>query len=201
MGAGKGLFWAVCIVCFCGSRGYCSGVVRYGTGSREIATGRSAPRNDAARIIEIARKEIGVVERTGKNDGARIAEYIAYCNIKSPAPYCAAWVSWCFGQAGYLQPRTAWSPALFPKERLVIDSSHALNDKKRNDENLRGCVAGIYFSSLKRVAHCGIVEAVRNDWCTLIEGNTNVKGSRDGDGVWRRIRHKRTIHCFADWVK
>ncbi|TKC08996.1 CHAP domain-containing protein [Pedobacter frigoris] len=170
MGASKGFFWAVCIICICGSRGYSRSVVDY------------------EKVIRIARKEIGVVERTGKNDGARIAEYLNYCNIKSPAPYCAAWVSWCFGQAGYSQPKTAWSPSLFPTSRLV-------------KEPKPGVVFGIYYSGLGRIGHCGIIESVRNDWVYGLEANTNVVGSREGQGVYRKIRHKRTIAKYADWIK
>lgn len=47
---------------------------------------------------------------------------------------------------------------------------------------------------------CGLTESVRNSWLTGIEDNTNIAGSRDGDGVYHRIRHKRTIHRYADWL-
>ncbi|WP_373275012.1 hypothetical protein [Parapedobacter tibetensis] len=32
-------------------------------------------------------------------------------------------MSWCFGQAGYAEPRNPWSPALFPEKRVVWRSS------------------------------------------------------------------------------
>ncbi|MDR6785239.1 hypothetical protein J2X78_003813 [Pedobacter africanus] len=128
------------------------------------------------------------MERTNKNDGERIAEYLRYCNIGTPAPYCAAFLSFVFGQAGLKQPRTAWSPALFPVSRLV-------------KEPKPGIVYGIYFAKLGRIGHCGITESLRHSWLTGIEGNTNVAGSRDGDGVYRRIRHTRTIARYADWLK
>ncbi|WP_316788779.1 peptidoglycan-binding protein [Pedobacter frigoris] len=168
---------------------------------------RKFKKNEYETIIGIARKEIGVVERTGRNDGERIAEYLAYCNIKSPAPYCAAWVSWVFGQAGYSLPRTAWSPALFPKGRVLVSSlAKAISPRggERNREHRyggQGLVYGIWFTKLNRIGHCGIVESLKGDWINGIEANTNVQGSREGDGVWRRIRHRRTIHCFADWLE
>jgi hypothetical protein len=133
-----------------------------------------------------------------------------------PAPWCAAWVSRCFGRAGHGEPRTAWSPVLFPgarsgqvpKERIVsyLDPSILRNDKRiirndgvrRDDENLRGLVYGIYFPGLKRIGHCEIVERVQGDFVMGIEGNTNA--DRDGDGVYRRTRHKRTISRYADWL-
>jgi hypothetical protein len=139
------------------------------------------------RVIEIARKEIGVREATGRNDGARVGQYLNYVGFKQAAPWCAAWVSWVFGQAGYQEPKTAWSPALFPERRLVRDA-------------LPGYVFGIYFPELKRIGHCGIVESARGEWCATIEGNTGPEGSREGIGVFRRLRHKRTIAKFADWL-
>jgi hypothetical protein len=77
-------------------------------------------RNRSA-VIDIARKEIGVRE-SGHNSGARIREYLAYVGFKEGAPWCAAYLSWCFAKAGLGQPRSAWSPALFPAERIVNPS-------------------------------------------------------------------------------
>ncbi|TKC07700.1 peptidoglycan-binding protein [Pedobacter frigoris] len=138
--------------------------------------------------MEIARKEIGVREATNRNDGQRVEGYLGYVGFKKGAPYCAAFLSWCFGQAGYSQPRTAWSPALFPASRLV-------------KEPLPGIVYGLYYAGLGRIGHCGLVENVRNDWVYGAEGNTNEAGGREGQGVYRKIRHKRTIHVYSDWVR
>ncbi|HMI04490.1 MAG TPA: CHAP domain-containing protein [Pedobacter sp.] len=143
-------------------------------------------------VLEIARAEVGVRE-VGQNGGKRVAEYLAYTGIIVPAPYCASFVSWCFGQAGYKEPRTAWSPALFPKDRVVEIAS-----MPRNDE--RGLVFGIYFPELKRIGHVGFVEVVRGEWIQTIEGNTGPEGGREGTGVFRRLRHKRTISKYSNWL-
>lgn len=137
-----------------------------------------------ARIVAIAKKEIGVKELT-ENSSPRIDLYNAYVGLKK-VPWCASWVSWVFGQVGNPQPRTAWSPALFPVGRLTKNP-------------MPGTVLGIYFEHLKRIGHCGIVEQVKNDWVYAVEGNTNVNGSREGDGVYRRMRHVRSIQRFAVW--
>ncbi|WEK21634.1 MAG: peptidoglycan-binding protein [Candidatus Pedobacter colombiensis] len=138
------------------------------------------------KIVVVAQKEIGVRESM-ENSGPRVDQYNAYVGIRK-APWCASFVSWVFGQAGYPQPRTAWSPALFPADRLTRDP-------------VAGMVLGIYFKDLERIAHCGIVEEVRNDWVYSIEGNTSLNGSREGDGVYRRMRHVRSIYRFSDWWK
>lgn len=140
------------------------------------------------RVVAAAQKEIGTREGTVPNAGKKVSEYLRYVGIERPEKWCAAWVSYVFGQAGYEAPKTAWSPALFPAARSVKEAGP-------------GIVLGIYYPSLKRIGHCGIVEAVKGDWVYSIEGNTNVQGSRDGDGVYRRVRHVRSIHRFADWLK
>lgn len=176
------LFWGVCatVVSWCGV--FCSGVVGYGN---ERAFSVQAGRKNAGAVVEAARKEIGVRE-AGENAGKRVDEYCAYVGFQKVA-WCAAFSSWCFGQAGFVQPRTAWCPALFPGRRL-------------REDPLPGMIMGIYFPSKGRIAHCGIVERVRGDFVYVIEGNTNVAGLRDGDCVMRRLRHKRTIASYADWL-
>lgn len=138
------------------------------------------------RIVAAARKEIGTREGDVPNTGPKVSQYLRYVGIKTPAPWCAAFVSYVFKQAGYPAPRTAWSPDLFPAKRLV-------------GEARPGVVFGIYFSSLKRIAHCGIVEDVKGSWVFSVEGNTNTDGSREGNGVHRRVRHVRSIYRFANW--
>jgi len=127
------------------------------------------------------------LEATGKNDGPAVEQYLAYTGNQKGEAWCASFVSWVFGKAGYAAPRTAWSPALFPKARQVKLARP-------------GTVFGIYFSSKKRIAHAGLVERKQGNWIYTIEGNTSVDGSREGDGVYRKLRHARTIAAYANWL-
>ena len=140
----------------------------------------------ADHIVGIAESQLTVREATGNNDGKQVEAYLQYVGFKKGAAWCAAFVSWVFKEAGYNQPRTAWSPDLFPTRLRV-------------KEVVPGMVLGIYFSELKRIAHCGIVTGLHSDWVSSIEGNTNVAGNREGDGVYRRLRHIKTISRFAEW--
>lgn len=140
----------------------------------------------ADQIISVAESQLGVREATGNNDGKQVEAYLQYVGFKKGAAWCAAFVSWVFNEAGYNQPKTAWSPDLFPTRLRV-------------KEVVPGLVLGIYFPELKRIAHCGIVTGIRSDWVSTIEGNTNLAGSRAGDGVYRRLRHIKTISRFAEW--
>ncbi len=159
------------------------------------------------RVLDIARAQLGVREKTGNNDGVAVESYLKYVGFMKGNPWCAAYVCWVFGQAGYLAPRTAWSPALFPLDRLVKQESSSppslrlprlLRGNKGAD--IKGLVFGIYFPGLKRIGHCGLVDGIQGDFIITLEGNTNVEGSREGQGVYRRLRHKRTIYKYADWL-
>jgi len=93
-----------------------------------------------------------------------------------------------FKQAGYAAPRSAWSPDLFPNWRVVKVPAP-------------GDVLGVYFPNLKRIAHVGIIEMIDGDWCVTVEGNTNVNGSREGNGVYRKRRPMKSLYRVADWLK
>ncbi len=146
-----------------------------------------SPDHQINQLLTIAKSQIGVREATGNNDGEAVECYLHYTGNKKGEPWCAAFISWVFGQAGYSQPRTAWSPSLFPKSRAVKTIKPAT-------------VFGIYFKDKGRIAHVGLVERQQHDWIYTIEGNTNSAGSREGDGVYRKLRHSRTIAAYANWL-
>lgn len=155
----------------------------------EIYTADAATEDNCrAAILKIARAELGVRELTGKNDGPRVEEYLAVAGLKKGQPWCAAFISWIFRQEGFHEPITGWSPSLFPASRLTSKLKAAQ-------------VFGIYIPQKKRIAHAGIIERIQGDWYLSIEGNTNLYGSIEGDGVYRRKRHTKTSYRTADWVK
>lgn len=138
----------------------------------------------ALQLIALAEQEMGVREHNGKNEGPRVETYLRYVGLGKGHPWCAAFVSWLHGQAGFAQPRSGWSPSLFPASRRIGSAKP-------------GAVLGIYVPALKRIAHVGLVTDIRQDWIDSIEGNTNPAGTREGDGVYRRLRHRRTIRSYA----
>src|SRR3546814_11608760 len=66
--------------------------------------------------------------------------------------------SWAFGKAGYDQPRTPWTPALFPKKRTIWKEGKPVG---RHSPPQTGDVFGIWFNKLGRVAHAGFVDQDR----------------------------------------
>jgi hypothetical protein len=141
----------------------------------------------AARIVGIAEKQLGVREQGGHNAGTQVEAYLRYVGLGKGHPWCAAFVSWVHAQAGFAQPRSGWSPSLFPTARRIPTAKPA-------------ALLGIYVGSLKRIAHVGLVTGVRQDWVESIEGNTNPAGSREGDGVYRRLRHRRAVSLYAYYL-
>jgi hypothetical protein len=138
-------------------------------------------------LVRAAMKEIGVRELTGNNDGPRVEEYLSCVRLKKGQPWCAAYVSYIFANAGFARPRSGWSPDLVPKSRLSATA-------------LPGNLLGIYFKKEGRIAHVGIIIREDGDYLISAEGNTNVDGSREGDGVYLKRRHRRTVYQLADWI-
>lgn len=140
---------------------------------------------DANCVLSVAKKEIGVREATGKNDGVRVEMYLKSVKSVKGNSWCAGFVNWCLEQCNVKTCKSAWSPSWFPSSRLT--------------SGFIGDVFGIYFPSKKRIAHVGFIYKIEKDYYITIEGNTNEAGSREGDGVYMKRRAKRSIYRTARW--
>jgi len=138
----------------------------------------------AARLVEVATQELGIVE--GPKDNETKYGKFAKANFQ---PWCGSFVMWCADQAGVKVPNTVFTPAgvaAFKKVNRWFDSS--------SHEPAPGDIAYFDFpdDNIDRVSHVGIVIANNNDgtlWC--IEGNTSAtnKGSqRNGGEVAKKLR-------------
>lgn len=139
------------------------------------------------RIVDIAVHEIGVQEATGNNDGKRVEEYLAYTGLGKGHAWCAAFVSWCYGQAGLAVPRNAWSPALFPMARRY--KAQQINQGTVRQADL----FAIYSSSLQRINHVGIVRKKERSWILTVEANVDNR-------VLCKRRPLATIYAFSNWL-
>ncbi|MNI21334.1 hypothetical protein D3C73_748520 [compost metagenome] len=138
--------------------------------------------NFRERIVAMAAHEIGVREATGSNDGARVEEYLAYTGLGKGHAWCAAFASWCYGQAGLSAPRNAWSPALFPIARRYTRQQIRPAD-----------LFAIYNQRLGRINHVGIVQKIEGSWLLTIEGNV-------ADRVLSKRRSRATVYTFSNWL-
>ena len=146
-----------------------------------------AKRHDAlARAV----KEIGVTEvPAGSNWGPRVSQYLAAAGWKTPAPWCMAFVQWCFKQVGVNRLGGGASVGFFEDwaER------HGYLVKRP----FAGDVVCYRWGADDWPDHTGFVEKVlavrwRNGqfvgWVRTIEGNTAVGNDSNGGKVMRRWR-------------
>lgn len=148
------------------------------------------------KLVRFAIGEIGVREEGGNNRGKRIGEYLAATGLGQGHPWCAAFTKFVYDQNKIPTPgATAWSPSWFPKSRTywVKGNDHFIVQKAD--------VFGLYYPSLKRIGHVGIIEKVNDNWVHTIEGNTGDDMGRDGDVVKRHRRSIRTISKISSWAE
>lgn len=144
-------------------------------------------------IAAAAADYVGVREATGKNDGPVVAYFLSNTDLGEGFAWCGSFAYTAYIEAGIRPPGKAsayaWSPTWFSTASRIVAV----------DQCAPGDVMGIYFPSLGRIAHVGIVERRNGDVLTTIEGNTNDALSRDGDGVYRKRRKAGTIKATARW--
>jgi hypothetical protein len=146
-------------------------------------------------ICRIAKNEIGVEEIDGTNCGPRVNEYKGATNLdpKQSWPWCAAFVCWVVREAmksarvretaTFKRPTTAsaWG---FENWSLVQDNS--TQTKKPHGADIEaGDIVVFTFS------HIGIALSSpdENGDVQTCEGNTDMMGSREGGGVFKKLRH------------
>lgn len=139
----------------------------------------------AAKVLELAAKEIGVRE-LGRNRGQRIEEYLACVSCPPGNPWCAAFVSFIYEQAA----KALGMENPLSKAAAVNKLWRKAPFWTRTKEPTPGSVF-IRFQNPDNdysLGHTGIVSQVIPGAIVTIEGNTDDGGSRDGDGVYLRTR-------------
>lgn len=143
-----------------------------------------APKGSAARLIQIAKSQVGYIEGPKDNE----TKYGAFTKANFQ-PWCGSFVMWCANEAGVKVPNTVYTPAgaaAFKKAGAWIDGD--LADPEPGD------IAYFDFPSdgVDRISHVGIVIEDNEDgtvWC--IEGNTSSKKSgsqRNGGEACKQLR-------------
>ncbi len=148
----------------------------------------------ASKLVELARKEIGVEEINGSNCGPRVNEYKAATWLPADKawPWCAAFVCWLVREAmretglketaTFKRPQTAgaWD---FENWSLAQDQT-TWTLKPHGGDIKAGDIVIFTFS------HIGIAaeDNQHDGWIETIEGNTDFAGSREGGGVYRKRR-------------
>ncbi len=144
----------------------------------------------AKHTVTIAQTQIGVVEvPLNSNAGPAVEKYLKSVGLGKGYAWCMAFVYWCVKEAAgevYVENplfKTAGVLAMWNNRKEL-----------RVSEPQPGDIFIIDFG--KGLGHTGIVEKVEKDKIITIEGNTNIDGSREGYGVFRRQRTKTTIKGY-----
>jgi len=147
----------------------------------------------AERIVAAARAELGVREQ-GHNQGPDVRRFWSAVSggawfYGNNSAWCAAFVSYCVRCASLDAAPEVSRRFRFASVRAMLHSCERYATRMTPATARAGDIV-IYLPWL---SHCGIVEARTGNGLFTIEGNTNAKGGREGNGVWRKHRPDETI--------
>lgn len=139
---------------------------------------------------EIALLQIGVKEKTNKNDGIEVEKYLKSVGLGKGYPYCKAGQYYCYAEANKIIktinpiPRTALA-------NKIYDIAQKKNRKSQyipNDHDF------IVWRTPKAVTgHIErVIEVNKGGWVKTVAFNTtsgNYGNQRDGGGVYQRKRN------------
>lgn len=143
----------------------------------------------AERALHVARSQDSVRE-AGTNWGPKVSLYLRLAGIFSPAPWCAAFVTWCLVEAGADRKK-------LPKFAASTYFWYAWANKTGRARTFpeRGRVAVQNGAGGGHIWFC----LSGADPHRTLEGNTNPGGSREGYGVFERKRHATNMRKHPRW--
>ena len=153
----------------------------------------------ALRIIKVALAELGNHEKDRSHH-----KYEVYNKLSDDTPWCAAFVTWCAGEAGYLDK------GIFPR---FVGCSNGYREFKKLGADIHLARSGytpqagdiIFFSwkGTSELNHVGIVLSADSENVYTIEGNTKCEGEtvslcEGTDGVSKKTRPRNsTIYAYV----
>lgn len=151
------------------------------------------------RVIEIYTSQVGVREKTGKNDGKEVEAYLKTVGLGKGYAWCAAYVKYCLIKGGSERAKaiTGAAASVHNTKRFVYFNRRFLAEPKVGD------AFTLYYSKLGRIGHTGFFDGWTDRSMGAYrtkEGNTNGGGSRDGDGVYQRIRQLGGTYSLNNWI-
>lgn len=145
--------------------------------------------------LRIAGMQVGVMESPrGSNRGVDVDRYLRSVGINPNAgsfAWCAAFVFWCFEQAserlGRLNPCIKSAGALDHWRAAGMQGIRRITPDTAREHPEKIMPGSVFvLDTGGGHGHVGFVEHQIGGVLTTIEGNTNVGGSREGIGVFRR---------------
>jgi hypothetical protein len=167
------------------------------------------------KVFSLAKAEVGVVEKTGRNDHPRImvyhrsvSEWLA--NYRPAQPYCASFVNYIMKAAGVKVTNVA-NPArardwFTKKDRIVLTQQSLRGNQRMLKLPQKGAVVGYIFYG-NAISHIEILERVDLDegYIYCVGANTSSRGSativnREGNGVFYVRRKIKMFYAIADII-
>ncbi len=155
----------------------------------------AALRPEVQAVLFTALSQVGVRE-AGSNRGPQVEAYLQSTDNPPGAPWCCAFTWWVFQQTLSSQfPKLAIpyvKSAYCPTVMAWADDLDLLRDSPAPGDTFLLIYAG-------RARHTGFVLDVTSNRFATIEGNTDLAGSTNGDGVYRRSRAVSPGYQFVRW--
>jgi hypothetical protein len=152
--------------------------------------------NLRSQVVATYQTQLGVREATGKNDGPEVEKYLSSVGLGKGYSWCGAFVYWCLLQNEIKGPKgAAWAPVWGVSASQVWKNAQSYTRLP-----MAGDVFTIYYPHLKRIGHVGFVHQYKGNTIVTVEGNTNAAGSREGDGVYKKVRIARQIYSINNHI-
>jgi hypothetical protein len=154
----------------------------------------------------IAAREVGKKETKGNNLGPEVRKYQSASNLDPGAwPYCAAFCCWCLDRwlddpdnRKWLGLKKTSPQAWRPKTALAYGFLKWAKARPATVQILPDTAEpepGMFV--IYDFSHIGIVKRnIDENYFEAVEGNTNGAGSRDGDGVYVKVRRRSLARAF-----
>lgn len=151
-------------------------------------------------LVDYNRRNIGIRESTGQNDGLYIRKFVNYCGLYGDGyEWCAAYTLAGHKECSFDSPKV--NPC---RADSWFDSTHICY-KKGDSKSLikEGQVAGYWVRSKGRIGHNGTIISVNleRNYALVTEGNSRDAGNtlQPGDGVHLLRRSLDEITYTSDW--
>uniref|UniRef100_A0AAU7GWJ5 Endolysin n=1 Tax=Streptomyces phage Kamino TaxID=3158857 RepID=A0AAU7GWJ5_9CAUD len=143
------------------------------------------------KVIDIASGEIGYHEGKDSsghwNNKEKYAAQVPGLEWADYQAWCATFVSWVALKAG--------AASLYPRTASCL-AGVAWFKKAGRFSEYPAVGAQVFYGS-GGGTHTGIVISYDADTITTVEGNTNDNGSAEGDGVYRKVRQRRSDFVYG----
>lgn len=148
--------------------------------------------------LAVAGSFLGVKEvPPGSNRGPQVNQFLASVGLSGGYPWCAAFVYFCIQSAA---SKLSLANPFVRSGGCIVFERFARSKGILKTEPQAGDVFLCYGSpeGYRRASHTGLVLSVNEakQTFTTIEGNTNLDGSREGIGVFKRVRPMSDRYAF-----